>query len=91
MHSEEHRVSSVASTISGVQETPNAAGGDSGGGAVEACGGCRYFRRLADQATQGVCRRHPPVWRVDASVSEWPRVGDRDWCGEFALPKEPAR
>ena len=34
----------------------------------------------------GLCRRYPPTVK-----SEWPRVGQGDWCGEFRKLSDLAR
>lgn len=54
------------------------------------CSNCRYF-----EDTNAECRRYPPVLcaRPEAALaptrSQWPSVGPRDWCGEYAQAGRP--
>lgn len=98
MPSEEHGTTSSASGFDdslGKALSPPEAGEHSGGGGVvvdaESCSTCRYWRQSARTATTGQCRRNPPIWRVDAAVSEWPRTDATDWCGEHRGPAEEPR
>ena len=66
-----------------------------GGAALRACGSCVFFGapELESRGEDGTCRRHPP--RVFASaagplVTVFPKVGQRDWCGEYVGHKPPA-
>lgn len=54
------------------------------------CGVCRYF---VPHDGDGTCRRYPPVPLAynTVSVSAWPSVGERDWCGEFKLAPDTDR
>lgn len=57
------------------------------------CANCRYFERFAEG--HGECRRYAPRPNAPAYVSKtdslgalkndihWPKVYDRNWCGEF--------
>lgn len=54
----------------------------------ETCAHCR-FGSFKDDAKQGRCRKNPPVALyapdspVETIVVGWPRVGAKDWCGDF--------
>ena len=45
--------------------------------AEQQCGNCRYFRSCND----GRCHRSAP--QIGPRGSEWPKVDQRDWCGEW--------
>lgn len=62
-----------------------------------ACAQCRYFDRFEDEYADGFCRRRAPVVVLNRNhdpedldddsppyKSWFPRVEDRDWCGEFS-------
>lgn len=53
------------------------------------CSSCRFFRLIG--GVTGRCHRMPPTWRVDAAVSEWPRVVLTDFCGEWRAHLEAPR
>jgi hypothetical protein len=44
------------------------------------CEWCKFWNGYG-----GECRRRPPTvfWTELGRDSLWPRVEDRDWCGEF--------
>jgi len=64
------------------------------------CPGCRYFERIAEG--HGECRRYAPHPNVPLFIPKaessgmcktdihWPKVYDRNWCGEFASRVETA-
>ena len=45
--------------------------------AEQSCSTCRYFRSCND----GRCHRSAP--QIGPRGSEWPKVDQRDWCGEW--------
>jgi hypothetical protein len=52
---------------------------------TDCCGGCLFF--VPEERHRGECRRYAPrssfVSEEVEGESEWPRVDDSDWCGEF--------
>lgn len=64
------------------------------------CPGCRYFERIAEG--HGECRRYAPRPNAPLFISKadslgtykndihWPKVYDRNWCGEFVSRSETA-
>lgn len=60
---------------------------------LDTCGTCRFFAR--HDSEQGACRRRGPsvisVTQEDeagtstVSMSVWPMIGEKDWCGEYEL------
>lgn len=51
------------------------------------CERCKHFNFKNDdpKAISGYCRRYPPVFMIEDSVSDgFPNVRLTDWCGEFA-------
>lgn len=68
----------------------------------ERCGTCRFWPRypyaeandVSDAGDAGGdqsdCRRHAPIAAVVDNRAVWPRVGARDWCGDFEPRLKPA-
>jgi hypothetical protein len=51
------------------------------------CINCNFFLILPDYVEQGICRRYPPKLIAhfpvpQQTVSAFPQVGIRVWCGE---------
>lgn len=49
------------------------------------CGSCVFWVAGAGTATNGRCRRHPPVERL------FPATEMTDWCGEYQARPQPLR
>lgn len=56
---------------------------------MNTCNNCRFFhmepRSLREGHDYGECRMKPPtvVANATTSITQWPRVWVKDWCGEF--------
>lgn len=49
----------------------------------EACKTCRFYQPIGHKGDipYGECRKHAP--QVAISGSQWPKVADYAWCGEW--------
>jgi len=54
---------------------------------------CRFCVFYVVTEGQGSCHRHAPVVCANNSAglvySEWPRVSETDWCGEYVFSVRP--
>lgn len=47
------------------------------------CSECRYWRPIAGEVADGICRRYAPRPNEYTTVAKWPRVRPGAWCGEW--------
>lgn len=66
----------------------------------ESCASCRFWigREISPNnlsTIEGFCRRYPPKVSLVRDGDDfdprtnWPEVGDGDWCGEYSLKRPP--
>ena len=61
------------------------------GTAKNCCGTCEFFLQLAEAGEWGGCRRFPPGWDRQLSMSEYRPVHPKTpACGEFRLSRAVA-
>lgn len=57
------------------------------------CGVCRFFKTdIAFGGLLGTCRLHSPITGQREGTNDmgrWPKVYDRDWCGDFERAIRP--
>lgn len=56
---------------------------------MKCCKNCKYSQKY-QTLTYLECRRYPPslVYSTIRSISEWPKVEEYQWCGEFKNIKD---
>ena len=63
---------------------------------AEICESCRFWEafQTGSLGTYGFCRRRAPNTVATSKGGEfearWPLTHERDWCGEWRVPRDPA-